>query len=97
MLQQEVREAFVIELNPEGPNFPSNLGELTERLKRWRNKLQTQLEDQMPAVLRLEEECRALKVRGGGEWRGWCPLYVCDVVSMWGWEAPGCRQVTATY
>ena len=28
------------DLNPEAPTFPPTLGELTKRLKAWRNKLQ---------------------------------------------------------
>jgi hypothetical protein len=38
--QPAVREAFVRDLNPEAPTFPPTLGELTKRLKAWRNKLQ---------------------------------------------------------
>lgn len=66
-VQIEVREAFVKDLNPDGSNFPSTLGELAERLKNWRNRLQTELEDKMPGVLRLEDECRALQVRRNRE------------------------------
>ncbi len=38
--QPHVREAFVRDLNPDAPTFPPTLGELTQRLKAWRNKLQ---------------------------------------------------------
>ncbi|KIY91939.1 hypothetical protein MNEG_16024, partial [Monoraphidium neglectum] len=39
-IEPNVREAFVRDLNPEAPTFPKNLGDLTNRLKAWRNKLQ---------------------------------------------------------
>jgi len=58
----ELRENLLHDLNPEGPGFPATLGELAEKLKAWRNRLQTELEAAMPASLRLEEECRALQV-----------------------------------
>jgi hypothetical protein len=60
----ELREGFLHDLNPESPGFPHTLGELAERLKAWRNRLTTELEAAMPHSLRLEEECRALQVRG---------------------------------
>lgn len=58
----ELREGFLADLNPESPGFPHTLGELADKLKSWRNRLQTELEAAMPASLRLEEECRALQV-----------------------------------
>lgn len=39
-LQPAVREAFMRDLSPDAPTFPTNLGELTKRLKAWRSKLQ---------------------------------------------------------
>lgn len=36
-------------------------------LQAWRNKLQSDLEDKMPSVLRLEEECRGLQELALGE------------------------------
>lgn len=58
----ELREGFLADLNPESPGFPHTLGELADKLKSWKNKLQTELEAAMPTSLRLEEECRALQV-----------------------------------
>lgn len=60
-MQKDMREAFVTDLNPDGSHFPKSLGELADRLKAWRNRLQASLEDKYPAVLRLEDECRMLQ------------------------------------
>ncbi|GFR40173.1 hypothetical protein Agub_g730, partial [Astrephomene gubernaculifera] len=60
-VQRDIREAFVRDMNPEGPAFPATLGELTEQLKSWRARLQADLEDKLPPSLRLAEEARPLE------------------------------------
>lgn len=68
-----LREAFVRDMSPTEPAFPSSLGELAESLKSWRNRLQAELDDKMPGQLWLEDECRGLSElvqRGGGSSAG---------------------------
>lgn len=57
---QGIRESFVQEMAPDGPQFPKSLGELIDRLKHWRNALQAELEEKTPSCLNLEDECRGL-------------------------------------
>eukprot|EP00798_Chlamydomonas_sp_ICE-L_P011531 gene11531-34243_t len=59
-VHKDMREAFVRDMNPDGPTFPATLGHLSEQLKTWRGRLQSELEERMPPCLRLEEECRSL-------------------------------------
>ncbi|GLJ07095.1 hypothetical protein SUGI_0058030 [Cryptomeria japonica] len=58
----EYKRDFEHDLDPDSTlSFPSTLSELTERLKHWKNVLQGNVEDRLPAVLKLEEESRALR------------------------------------
>ena len=50
------------DLNPEAPEFPPTLGDLTQRLKQWKALLQNTVEDAMPTILQLEEESSVLQV-----------------------------------
>ncbi|GIL45633.1 hypothetical protein Vafri_2841, partial [Volvox africanus] len=59
-VQRDIREAFVRDMNPDGPAFPATLGELSEQLKSWRARLQADLEDKLPPYLRLADEARIL-------------------------------------
>ncbi len=58
--KKSLREAFVRDMNPDGPNFPTTLGALAEQLKVWRGRLQADLEDRLPLALRLSDEARPL-------------------------------------
>lgn len=59
---REYKQDFERDLDPESAaTFPATLSELTERLKHWKNVLQSNVEDRFPAVLRLEEESRVLR------------------------------------
>lgn len=59
---KEYKHEFERDLDPESTTtFPSSLSGLTERLKHWKNVLQSNLEDRFPAVLKLEEESKALR------------------------------------
>ncbi|KAL6959953.1 non-specific serine,threonine protein kinase [Sarracenia purpurea var. burkii] len=59
---REYKQDFERDLDPEStPTFPVTLSELTERLKHWKNVLQSNVEDRFPAVLKLEEESRVLR------------------------------------
>lgn len=59
---REYKQEFERDLDPESTaTFPSTLAELTERLKHWKNVLQSNVEDRFPAVLKLEEESRVLR------------------------------------
>jgi transformation/transcription domain-associated protein len=58
----EYKRDFERDLDPESTlTFPATLSDLTERLKHWKNVLQIDVEDRFPAVLKLEEESRALR------------------------------------
>ncbi|KAK3024458.1 hypothetical protein RJ639_042990, partial [Escallonia herrerae] len=58
----EYKQDFERDLDPESTaTFPATLSELTERLKHWKNVLQSNVEDRFPAVLKLEEESRVLR------------------------------------
>lgn len=58
----EYKQDFERDLDPESTNtFPVTLAKLTERLKHWKNVLQSNVEDRFPAVLKLEEESRVLR------------------------------------
>jgi transformation/transcription domain-associated protein len=58
----EYKRDFERDLDPESTTtFPATLSDLTERLKHWKNVLQSNVEDRFPAVLKLEEESRALR------------------------------------
>ncbi|KAL8143397.1 hypothetical protein V2J09_016429 [Rumex salicifolius] len=59
---REYKKDFERDLDPESTStFPATLSELTERLKHWKNVLQSNVEDRFPAVLKLEEESRVLR------------------------------------
>ncbi|KAJ7944171.1 Transformation/transcription domain-associated protein [Quillaja saponaria] len=59
---REYKQDFERDLNPESTaTFPATLSELTERLKHWKNILQSNVEDRFPAVLKMEEESRVLQ------------------------------------
>ncbi|XP_042382892.1 transcription-associated protein 1-like [Zingiber officinale] len=58
---KEYKQEFERDLDPErAATFPSTLSELTERLKHWKNILQSNVEDRFPAALKLEEESKVL-------------------------------------
>eukprot|EP00898_Chlorokybus_atmophyticus_P003741 jgi/Chlat1/4368/Chrsp29S04524 len=57
----EYKRDFESDLNPESATFPATLGALTERLKYWKGVLQTNVEDRLPAALRLEDESKLLR------------------------------------
>lgn len=59
---KEYKQEFERDLDPESTaTFPATLSELTERLKHWKNVLQSNVEDRFPAVLKLEDESRVLR------------------------------------
>ncbi|XP_077231461.1 uncharacterized protein LOC143864410 isoform X2 [Tasmannia lanceolata] len=59
---REYKQDFERDLDPESTaTFPATLSELTERLKHWKNVLQSNVEDRFPAVLKLEEESKVLR------------------------------------
>lgn len=59
---REYKQDFERDLDPESTTtFPATLSELTERLKHWKNVLQSNVEDRYPAVLKLEDESRVLR------------------------------------
>uniref|UniRef100_A0A5B6YTI9 Putative transcription-associated protein 1 n=1 Tax=Davidia involucrata TaxID=16924 RepID=A0A5B6YTI9_DAVIN len=59
---REYKQDFERDLDPESTaTFPATLSELTERLKHWKNVLQSNVEDRFPAVLKLEDESRVLR------------------------------------
>ncbi|XP_076887806.1 uncharacterized protein LOC143538050 [Bidens hawaiensis] len=59
---REYKQDFERDLDPESAaTFPATLSDLTERLKHWKNILQSNVEDRFPAVLKLEEESRVLR------------------------------------
>ncbi|KAM6591803.1 hypothetical protein CsatA_014408 [Cannabis sativa] len=59
---REYKQEFERDLDPESTStFPATLSELTERLKHWKNVLQSNVEDRFPAVLKLEEESKVLR------------------------------------
>ncbi|CAM6100600.1 unnamed protein product [Calypogeia fissa] len=58
----EYKRDFERDLDPDSTGtFPATLAELTERLKHWKGVLQSNVEDRLPAVLKLEEESRQLR------------------------------------
>ncbi|XP_047320592.1 transformation/transcription domain-associated protein-like [Impatiens glandulifera] len=59
---REYKQDFEHDLDPESTaTFPSTLSELTQRLKHWKNVLQSNVEDRFPPVLKLEEESKVLR------------------------------------
>lgn len=46
----------------DNPDFPGNLGDLVQRLKAWRNRLQQIIQEVIGPMLRLEDESRTLMV-----------------------------------
>lgn len=59
---REYKLDFERDLDPENVStFPATLAELTEKLKHWKNVLQSNVEDRFPAVLKLEDESRILR------------------------------------
>ena len=57
----EYKADYERDLDPEQPTFPARLSELIERLKRWKRTLQADVEDRLPATLRLEDESPQLR------------------------------------
>ncbi|KAL3681984.1 hypothetical protein R1sor_000006 [Riccia sorocarpa] len=58
----EYKRDFERDLDPESTGtFPATLAELTDRLKHWKGVLQSNVEDRLPAVLKLEQESRVLR------------------------------------
>lgn len=58
---KKYKQKFEHDLNPESTStFPASLRELIERLKHWKNVVQTNMEERLPAVLKLEEESKVL-------------------------------------
>uniref|UniRef100_A0A7I4F837 Non-specific serine/threonine protein kinase n=1 Tax=Physcomitrium patens TaxID=3218 RepID=A0A7I4F837_PHYPA len=58
----EYKREFERDLDPDSAStFPATLAELTEKLKTWKGVLQSNVEDRLPAVLKLEEESRSLR------------------------------------
>lgn len=53
---RELKESFLQQFCPSSEAFPSTIGELTDRLKMWRNRLHRYLEDQVPSKLQLHRE-----------------------------------------
>lgn len=60
-VQRDLRDSFVRHLNPEADTFPKTLGELTDRLKSWRNMLSRFLDENMPTHLQLYAESKTLQ------------------------------------
>ena len=60
-VHRDLKEAFVHHLSPMAEGFPRTLGELTQRLKKWRNMLSQYLDEQMPTTLQLHRESPALQ------------------------------------
>ncbi|KAK6922606.1 Phosphatidylinositol 3-/4-kinase, catalytic domain [Dillenia turbinata] len=59
---REYKQDFDRDLDPESTTiFPATLSELTKRLKHWKNILQRNVEDRIPAVLKLEDESKVLR------------------------------------
>ena len=59
---REYKKDFESDLDPESTStFPGTLSELTERLKHWKNVLQSNVEDRFPAALKLEDESKTLR------------------------------------
>ncbi|KAG6397579.1 hypothetical protein SASPL_143748 [Salvia splendens] len=59
---REYKQDFERDLDPDSTaTFPATLADLTERLKHWKNILQSNVEDRFPAVLKLEDESRVLR------------------------------------
>ena len=58
----QYKDAFLKALNPEAPNFPSNLGDLAVRLKTWRHTIQQSLLENTGSTVRLEDESPVLAV-----------------------------------
>ncbi|XP_075498359.1 LOW QUALITY PROTEIN: SAGA complex/NuA4 acetyltransferase complex subunit TRA1-like [Primulina tabacum] len=59
---REYKQDFERDLDPESTTtFPATLTDLTERLKHWKNILQSNVEDRFPAVLKLEDESKGLE------------------------------------
>ncbi|KAK1363493.1 Histone acetyltransferase SAGA, TRRAP/TRA1 component, PI-3 kinase superfamily [Heracleum sosnowskyi] len=58
---KKYKQKFDCDLDPESTaTFPASLCELIKRLKQWKNVVQTNMEEQLPAVLKLEEESKVL-------------------------------------
>ncbi|KAK6922605.1 FATC domain [Dillenia turbinata] len=59
---REYKQDFDRDLDPESTTiFPATLSELTKQLKHWKNILQRNVEDRIPAVLKLEDESKVLR------------------------------------
>lgn len=58
---KKYKQKFERDLDPESTaTFPASLCELIKRLMQWKNVVQTDMEEQLPAVLKLEEESKVL-------------------------------------
>lgn len=55
------KEGVEHDLDPAHPTFASTLAELISRLKYWKATLQSDVDDRLPALLRLEDESAALR------------------------------------
>lgn len=60
-VHRDLRESFVQHLNPSAEGFPRTLGELTNHLKCWRNKLSAYLDDEITGALQLHVESPTLQ------------------------------------
>ncbi|CAN8229179.1 unnamed protein product [Cochlearia groenlandica] len=58
---REYKQEFEQNLDPESSSFPVTLADLTKKLKDWKNILQSNVEERLPARLRLEDESKVLR------------------------------------
>lgn len=58
---QDMRESFVQHLSPSCEGFPKTLGELTNLLKCWRNRLSVYLDNEIAGSLQLHVESPSLQ------------------------------------
>jgi len=57
----EYKASYERDLNPEEKTFPKTVAELMTRLKAWKQRLLNDVEDRLPATLRLEDESTQLR------------------------------------
>ncbi|CEG01408.1 Tetratricopeptide-like helical [Ostreococcus tauri] len=58
---KEYKASYERDLNPEQKTFPKTVAELMSKLKGWKQRLMNDVEDSLPASLRLEDESMALR------------------------------------
>jgi transformation/transcription domain-associated protein len=58
---EEYKASYERELNPEESTFPTTVAELMVKLKAWKQRLLNDVEDRLPATLRLEAESDQLR------------------------------------